>query len=329
MMKSCQLTFELVALLSWTFELARDFISAGELHHHLHHTEYYKYGLAQLQLKLMGSSSNDERHMFDAKSLLSCCSSSRHGGVHALSILHHPYYLSIQGVAFGVSPRSGNNKVANFSIIEEACYQDNHLAYHGLQDIILWLQPHQSLARRPMCIQPKLINSRTSVLVNPRSGHNKAIYSLPSKRVDSPYIKMERIEMDRIVIKEGLRKCCRMILQVMMDSASNGGDGRMPCVIMVMDYGDDIGVIMVMNRLCPWPNGLLALHLGANFESEGCLGRIERTLFNLAPISSTCMAHVWDGHEALTWVAWGLMVCLLLGVKLNSNLGVTLHPTCF
>ncbi|KAE8666148.1 hypothetical protein F3Y22_tig00112507pilonHSYRG00083 [Hibiscus syriacus] len=35
---------------------------------------------------------------------------------------------------------------------------------------------------------PKLINSRTSVLVNPRSGHNKAIYSLPSKRVDSPYI---------------------------------------------------------------------------------------------------------------------------------------------
>ncbi|KAE8729379.1 hypothetical protein F3Y22_tig00003721pilonHSYRG00452 [Hibiscus syriacus] len=39
---------------------------------------------------------------------------------YALELNQDLDYFSIQGVAFGVSPRSGNNKVANFSIIEKA-----------------------------------------------------------------------------------------------------------------------------------------------------------------------------------------------------------------
>ncbi|KAE8669968.1 Amidophosphoribosyltransferase [Hibiscus syriacus] len=110
MVKSYQLTPELIAHLSWTFELARDLISAGELHHHHHHTEYFKYGLSQ--------------------------------------------FLWI---------RTFSRRVA----IPRGAFSQ------GAGQRLIFIQAY---------------NSRTSVLVNPRSGHNKAIYSLLPKRVDLPYI---------------------------------------------------------------------------------------------------------------------------------------------
>ncbi|KAE8712253.1 hypothetical protein F3Y22_tig00110258pilonHSYRG00021 [Hibiscus syriacus] len=138
--QSCQLTPELIANLSWTFELARDLISAGELHRHIHHTEHFKYGLCQFlwirtfsRIVVIPKAKSrlvaaifipwtSRHHPMVVTSPKPCKKTHvRSSRLPCASFKHvHSILLSIQGVAFGVSPRSGNNKVANFSIIEEA-----------------------------------------------------------------------------------------------------------------------------------------------------------------------------------------------------------------